>query len=270
MGKSGKAKVELRDAIEMLFLIQTLKDIADNKYHTLINQKYKYRRFGEAFVEFFRMLSLSKVKHPMISNDNPVTGILVITIEGSFLGEFNSKIIRRGIDEYQKYDQAKFIAVGNRAADKLKVHTPDLQVFSNMEAYGVYETAVVIKDYLYEEVMKGRLGKVVACYAWPKSFEIQTPRSVKILPCDELLSKQAQFVKQFEDVIQESDPMDTIGFASASYQARFLEDAVEKMKKEKLKSQLKYRKARKMDIDTALRETNTARQMVMEKKGSAY
>ncbi|HLF19096.1 MAG TPA: F0F1 ATP synthase subunit gamma [Candidatus Omnitrophota bacterium] len=289
MGRSNKAKVELKDAIEMLFLIQTLKDIADNKYHTLINQKYKYRRFSETFVEFFRMLSLTKVEHPMISNNNPVVGVLVITIEGSFLGEFNNKIIRRGMEEYQKFEQAKFIGVGGRAVEKLKEYTPDLQVFSNMEAYGIYETAVVIKDYLYDEVMSGRLGKVIVCYAWPKSFEIEKPRAVKLLPCDELLSKQAQFVDQFEDVLLESDPKDIIGFlanlwittriyeilmdtliASASYQARFLEDAVEKMKKEKNKAQLKYRKAKKTDIDTSLRETNTARQMVLEQKGSAY
>ena len=287
MGKANKAKVELRDAIEMLFLIQTLKDIADNKYHTLINQKYKYRRFSETFVEFFRMLSLSKVKHPMISNDNPLVGILVITIDGSFLGEFNNKIIRRGLEEYEKYEHAKFIAVGTKAADKLKPFTPNLQVFSNMEAYGIYETAVVIKDYLYDEIMSGRLGKVVVCYAWPKSFEIEKPRAIKLLPCDELLSKQAQYVDSYEKAILESDPIDIIGFlanlwittrlyeilmdtliASASYQARFLEDAVEKMKKEKVKAQLKFRKARKADIDTALRETNTARQMVMEKRAS--
>jgi ATP synthase F1 gamma subunit len=289
MGKGNRAKVELKDAIEMLFLIQTLKDIADNKYHTLINQKYKYRRFGETFVEFFRMLSLTKVVHPMISNDNPMVGILVITIEGSFLGEFNNKIIRRGLEEYKKYEQAKFIAVGVKAGDKLKEFTPDIQVFSNMEAYGIYETAVVVKDYLYDEVMSGRLGKVIVCYAWPKSFEIQKPRAIKLLPCDELLSKQAQFVDQVENVILESDPKEIIGYlanlwittrlyeifmdtliASASYQAKFLEDAVEKMKKEKNKAQLKYRNARKTDIDTALRETNTARKMVMEKKGAIY
>jgi len=289
MGKANKAKVDLNEATEMLELIQTLKDIADNKYHTLANQKYKYRRFNETFIEFFRMLSLSNVDHPMISNDNPIVGILVITIEGSFLGEFNNKIIRRGMEEYKKHEQAKFIAVGNRSADRLREFTPDLQVFSNMEAYGVYETAVVVKDYLCDEVMNGRLGKVIVCYAWPKSFEVQQPRVLKLLPCDELLSKQAQIVEQFEDVIQESEPKETIGFltnlwittrlyeifmdtliASASYQARFLEDAVEKMKKERNKAQLKYRKARKFDIDTSLREIFTARKMVLEQKGAPH
>ena len=80
MGKSHKVKVELKDAVEMVFLIQTLKDIADTKYYALMNQKFRFRRFAETFVEFFRMISLSKVKHPLISNDNPVVGIFVVTV----------------------------------------------------------------------------------------------------------------------------------------------------------------------------------------------
>jgi len=281
MGKANKVKIELRDAVDMLELIQTLKDIADNKLHTLQNQKYTFRRFGETFVEFFRMLSLTTVKHPMITNDNPLTAILVVTIEGSFLGEFNNKILRKAIEEYKKCEQAKFIAVGNRTIDRLQEFTPDLKLFTNMEGFGIYETAVLVKDYLYEEIMNNRLGKVIVVYAWPKSFEIQKIRSLKLLPCDELLTKQAQFVDRFEKIIEESRPENIIGFlvniwittrlyeifmdtliASAAHQAKFLEDAVEKMKKERSKTRLKYRKAKKMDIDTALRETFTARSMV--------
>ncbi|HNV24033.1 MAG TPA: hypothetical protein PKH98_04010, partial [Candidatus Omnitrophota bacterium] len=60
MGKASKVKVELRDAIEMAYLIQALKDIADNKFYTLSQQKEKFCRFGETFVEFFRMISFTK------------------------------------------------------------------------------------------------------------------------------------------------------------------------------------------------------------------
>ena len=99
MGKSNKVKSELRDAVEMVDLIQTLKDIADNKFYTLINQKYKFRRFGESFVEFFRLVSLSDGKHPLLSNENKKVGIIVVTIEGSFLGEFNGRILRKAMEE---------------------------------------------------------------------------------------------------------------------------------------------------------------------------
>ena len=45
MGKASKVKVELMDAVEMVYLIQTLKDIADNKFFTLMSQKDRFRRF---------------------------------------------------------------------------------------------------------------------------------------------------------------------------------------------------------------------------------
>ena len=89
MGKSHKVKYEYRDSTEMLDLVQTLKDVADNKYFTLTGQRDQFRRFGESFLDFFRLLSFSKVKHPLISNRNPKVGIIVVTIEGSFLGQFS-------------------------------------------------------------------------------------------------------------------------------------------------------------------------------------
>ena len=283
MGKASKVKAELRDASDMVDLIQTLKDIADNKFFTLISQKDKFRRFGETFVEFFRMISLTKVKHPMIANDNPWVGILVVTMEGSFLGDFNNKILRRAMEEKEKHEKVKFIAVGVKAVDRLRQYTPDLKVFTDMEAVGMYQTAVKVKDYLFDEIMNNRLGKVMVTYSWPKSFEMQKPRLVQLLPCVDLVAKQAQFTTNAEQVIEESNSADVIGYlsnlwvttrlyqifidtviSSAAAQASFLEDSVDKMKKEKKKTQMKYRKARKGDIDKSLRETFSARMMVVK------
>ena len=281
MGKANKVKGDLISAVEMVYLIQTLKDIADNKFYTLMNQKDRFRRFGETFVEFFRMISLTKVKHPMISNDNPVCGIIVITVEGSFLGEFNNKIVRRALAEKDNYKQLRFTVVGNKVVDRLRAFTPDIKVFEDMEGTGLYQTAMLVKDYLSKEIMEGRLGKVLVCYSWPKSFEIQKPRLVKLLPCEDLISKQAQFVQLSERVIEESDPKEIIGYisnlwitsrlfeifldtiiAAAAAQSAFLEDSVEKMKKQEKAERVRFRKARKSDIDKSLRETFSARMMV--------
>jgi len=145
MGKAAnKVKGELVDAVQMVNLIQTLKDIADNKYYTLTSQKGKFRRFGETFFEFFRMLSHTEVSHPLVSNKNPKTGILVVTIEGSFLGEFNNKIFRAGMEEFENNSDAVFIGVGEKCADRLKPHTPNLKLFEGMEKVGLYETALQI------------------------------------------------------------------------------------------------------------------------------
>ena len=283
MGKSNKVKIELRDAVDMVDLIQTLKDIADNKFYTLISQKYKFRRFGESFIEFFRLISMTKVAHPLLTNKNPKVGILVITIEGSFLGEFNSKIIRRALEEKEKHEQVRFIAVGGKSLDRLRQITPDMQVFGPMDERrmnSLYQLAVEVKSYLVDEIMNDRLGKIMVCYSWPKSYDAIKPRAIKLLPCDELISKQAENVNVIEKVIEESAPKEVIGYlsnlwittrlyeifmdtfiASAAAQATFLDDSVDKMKKERNKTKVKYRKARKGDIDKSLRETFSARMM---------
>lgn len=284
MGKANKVKVELRDAVEMVDLIQTLKDIADNKYYSLINKKDKFRRFGETFIEFFRMISLTKANTPIIGNNNPKVGIIVVTVEGSFLGEFNNKIVRKAIEEQKKYGDAEFIAVGNRSVEQLQRISSNVKIYEDMETRGFYETAIKVKDYVFEKVLSGELGKVIVAYSWPKNFETQKPRIIKLLPCDELVDKQIQYTDYIEDVIEESDPVDVINFladlwvttrlyemfmdcviSSAAHQSSFLEDSVDRLKKIKKQTLLKYRKAKKNDIDKSLRETFTARMITMQK-----
>jgi len=164
--------------------------------------------------------------------------------------------------------------------DRLSRFTPGLKVFKQMEKTGLYETAMLVKDYLIDEIMNGRLGRVVVVYSWPKSFEIQKPRVLKLMPCDDLLSKQAQMDTLFKNVIEESNPEEIIGYlatlwittrlyeifmdtmiSSAGALAKFLEDSVDKMKKEQTKAKNKYRKAKKSDIDKSLRETFSARML---------
>ncbi len=283
MGKSNKVKQEYRDAVEMVDLIQTLKDIADNKYFTLTSKKDTFRRFTDTFVEFFRMVDKTEVVHPLLSNQNKTVGIVVVTGEGSFLGEFNNKIIRTAMTEYEKHEDCRFIGVGSLAKDRLEKYTPDIRIFTQMEERGMYKTAIEVKDYLVEEIMAGRLGKVILCYSWPKSFELHKPFVVQILPCEDLLPKTTRLPDTFDHIIEESDPQEVVGYlcnlwtstrlyevfldtiiASASAQAKFLDDSVEKMKKERAKAKIKYRKAKKADIDKGLRETFSARMMVVD------
>lgn len=283
MGKANKVKGELLDVNEMVYLIQTLKDIADNKYFSLMNSRQTFRRFGETFVEFFRMLSFTKTKHPLIANDNPTVGILVVTAEGSFLGQFNNKIIRLAIKEYENHPKSKFIAVGEKSYDKLVPFTPNLKLFSGMDIPNIYETAVLVKDYLVKQVMSGAVGKIVVCYAHAKDYETQRFKVSPLLPCSDLVVKQHQFVEEFENSIEESDPANVIGYlanlwittrlyemfintmiSAFAAQSQFLEESLDKMRKEQKRVKLKFRKARRSDIDKGLRETYASRMLVTQ------
>ncbi|HSV43596.1 MAG TPA: FoF1 ATP synthase subunit gamma [Candidatus Bathyarchaeia archaeon] len=279
-GKANKIKGDLDDITELVEIIQVLKDVADSKFHELATRKDRFARFGESFVEFFRMISLSTVRHPLVSNDNPKTGLVGITSEQGFMGDLNAKVIRHILAEFERIPNCQLIIVGRKGVEKLKHIQPGMKTFVNLEEKGLYEVAVQLKDYLIEEVMNDRLGKVSVVYPWSKSFNLQKPRTVKLLPCDELLTKQAEFVDSIEHVLEESDPIDIIGYladmwlvcrlyeilhdtsiSEAAAQSQQLEASVQKMKKDKKGIAAAFTKARKGDIDKGMREVFTSRMM---------
>lgn len=280
MGKANKIKGDLDDIIELVSIIQVLKDVASNKFHTLANRKGRFLRFGESFVEFFRMISLTKVRHPLVSNDNPATGIVVITSEGGFMGDLNTRVVRAALAEQAKYPNSVIIPVGRKGAAKLTVPGHKMKIFEDIEATGLYQVSILIKTYLIEEIMANRLGRAIVVYPWSKNFLVQKPRVVTLLPCEELLSKQTDFVDSIERVIEESDPVEIIGYLADTWiacriyemlhdttisesaaQSQQLEASLQKMQKEKKGVQLAFGKARKGDIDKSMREVFTSRMM---------
>ena len=177
------------------------------------------------------------------------------------------------------------IVVGGKASASLRDSMEVSKVFEDVDRQGNYEIAMQVKDYLIQEVMANRIGKVIAVYPWPKNLNLIKPRVVKLLPCDELLSKQAELVDTIERIIQESDSVSIIGYlaniwlpsrlyellfdtaiAAAGAQSQQLETSSSKMKKEKIVVRGRFLKAKKGAIDNSLREVFSAK-IMMDKKG---
>jgi ATP synthase F1 gamma subunit len=263
-------------------LIGVLKDVADMKYHAMSAQRVKFNRFNESFTEFFSLVGFSQVKHPLVSNTNPNSVILVITTERGFVGDLNSRVVARAIEEKEKNPQSQFVVVGKKGVMKLEgMGHKVLKGYEDVEDRGFYEVAIEIKTYLVKEVMEGRMGRVTLVYPWPKDYTVTKPRAVKMLPCEDLLPKKTQTVEKFKQVIEESDPLDMTGYladlwlsskiyeiffdtnlAAASAQTQQLDSSLTKMRKERDVVKLKYRKAKRGDIDKSLREVFSARMMV--------
>ena len=278
MGKANRKKIDLVETGEMVGLIQTLKDVAENKYYSLVAEKDKLRRFGETFVDFFRLVSLIDVEHPFVKNDVATTGIIVATGEGSFLGKLNGSILNLADRQMEKYKDFKLIAVGERGFSHLRSRNSDVKEFSGFDKVGLYQMSIDVKNYIVDEVLNGHLGRVVCVYGWSKTVDIQKSRVVTLLPCIDIVAKQVKFVDEFKEVIQESKTVDIVSMlsdiwvtsriyeifidltiASAATKVAFLDDSVDKMKKEEVKARISYRKAKKGDIDKSLRETFSAR-----------
>ena len=284
MGKANKVKAEVMEVRELVDLIQVIKDVADMKYHALMTQKSKFNRFNESFTDFFSLVSTSQVKHPLVSNDNPQVALLVITTEKGFIGDLNTRVIGRTLEELEKSPKASLIVVGKKGVSKLDgMGYKIAKTWEDAEERGFYEVSLEIKTYLVDEVMAGRLGRVIVVYPWPKDYTVIKPRAVKLLPCESLLPQQAQIVEHFKQVIEESDPVDMTGYladlwlsskifeifydtnlAAASAQTQQLDNSLGKMRKERDVVKLKWRKARRGDIDKSLREVFSARMMAIK------
>jgi len=284
MGKASKVKVELVEAKDLVDLIQVLKDVADMKYHAMLTQKGKFNRFSESFGEFFNLMQFSEVKHPLVANDNPVTVIVVVTTEQGFVGDLNSKVMARTLEEIEKHPNGIMVVVGKRGIMKFEqMGLKSEKSYEEIEAKGLYETAIELKDYLVDLVMSNKVGRVVAIHPWPKDYTLIKPRLVKLLPCGEVLP-QKQTIEQFQQVLEESDPIDMTGYlanlwitsklyevfydtnmAAAAAQTQQLDSSLGKIKKERDLVKLRWRKARKNDIDKSLREVFSARMMTLKK-----
>ena len=159
MGKASKVKVEVTEVKDLVDLFQVLKDVADMKYHALFTQKTKFNRFSESFTEFFSLVSFSEVRHPLVNNDNPKTAIVIISTERSFVGDLNSRVIARALEEFEKSPDSILVTVGKKGVAKLEgMGKKSAKVWEDVEDRGFYEVSVEIKDYLVKEIMEGRLG----------------------------------------------------------------------------------------------------------------
>lgn len=281
MGKASKVKREMIESRELVDLIQVLKDIADMKFQDLFSRRGGFQRFGESFSEFFRLLEYTELNHPLISNNNPNTCIVVITSEEGFIGDLNNKVIVKAMEEREQYPDASFVVVGRKGVSKLEMMgIKGDKVFEEIAEQGMYAVSVKLKDYLVDQIMQDKLGKVKVVYPWPKDLQTVKARSVKLLPCDFIAQKQQQTVEQFTKVIEESDPLDIIGYlanlwtsskifemmfdtsiAAVSAQAQQLDSSLSNVRKESGQIKLRYRKARKGDIDKSLREVFSSRLM---------
>lgn len=282
MGKANKVKREMLEVRDLVELVQVLKDIADMKFRDLFARRGGFQRFGESFGEFFRLLEYADINHPLVQNNNPNVCIVAITSEEGFIGDLNNKVISRALEEKDTIPNARFVTVGRKGVAKFKMlGIQNDMVFEEIAEKGMYETAVMLKDYLVEQVMSGKYGKVLVVYPWPKDLQTVKAKVVKLLPCNFIFQKQKQKSEQFKTVIEESDPLEIIGYlanlwtsskiyemmfdtsiAAVSAQSQQLDTSLTNVKKEGVQVKMKYRKARKGDIDKSLREVFSSKMMV--------
>ncbi|OGV78603.1 MAG: hypothetical protein A2340_02970 [Lentisphaerae bacterium RIFOXYB12_FULL_60_10] len=282
---------ELKFNSELVQLIETLKNIAASQYHILEKEKERFDRFMDAFAEFFRVVDLADVENPLVTGASDILGLVVVTSDSGFMGGLNQGVMRQAIQacEGRTYDQVALVVIGDKGASSFGDQGRTFKFFQGISQETIYEQAVTIKDYIVQEVLERRMGRVVVAYPRPLSFSAQEIRQIDLLPCRQLFdraqdSEVARRVKQegvlaeARKVIIESSFDDMVKYlagvwvtsklyevfedsklAEFSARAMHLEGSFQKIQKDFKKIQHQCFKATHEQIDKGMRESFAAK-----------
>jgi ATP synthase F1 gamma subunit len=187
----NELRKELQFNAELLNLIDTLKNIAGAEYHTMEKEKERFDAFLEAFPRFFRVVDLVDEDAPLVRVMSDVLGVIIVTSDSGFMGGLNQGVMRKAYEFYENLpaDKVRLVVIGEKGATSIGDAGREFKFFPGIARNTIYEQAVVVKNYLVDEVVAGRMGKVMIAYPKPISFTAQTIEADSLLPCSELVER---------------------------------------------------------------------------------
>lgn len=290
MALLSQLRRELRFNGEFLQLIQTLKNIAASQYHNLEREKERFALFMEAFAGFFKVVDMVKVDDPLVRSMTDVLGIVMVTSDSGFMGGLNAGVIQTGLDlqATMAEDKVRLVVIGEKGAAKLAEAGKTFKAFPGIAPDTRFEQAMDIRDYLVQEVLDRRMGRVVLVYPRPISFTQQTIETVHVLPCADLFdrtstvtadaggrreakedTRRVEVESSFKDMVEYLagtwvvsklyEVFEDSKLAEFAARAMHLEESSQKLQKEhkKLKHQC-FRAAHEL-VDKSMRESFSAR-----------
>jgi ATP synthase F1 gamma subunit len=291
MPQLHQLRKERRFNAEFLQLIQTLKNIAASQYHMLEHEKERFEDFMNAFADFFRVVNLVGVDDPLVRSASDVLALVAVTSDSGFMGSLNQGVIERVLETQAEMpdERVRLVVIGEKGAGKFSELERTFKFFPGIVQEARYEQALEIRDYLVQEVLQRRLGKVVAIYPRPLSFTQQVVSAVTLLPCAELFDRASHstvserirglgFLADARKVVVESSFSDMVEYLAgvwvgsklyeifedsklSEYAARamHLEDSAQKLEKEHKKFvHLCFRASHEL-VDKGMRESFAAR-----------
>lgn len=294
----SELKKELEFNTDLLSLIDTLKNIAGSKYHFLEKKKERFDEFMDAFAGFFRVVNLVEVSNPLVKIESDILGIVVVTSDSGFMGGLNNGVLRAALKVQGDLpaDKVSLVVIGDKGASSFGDAGRKFKFFQGILEDTIYEQAVEIKSYIINEVLEGRMGKVVMVYPRPLSFTAQEVATVDLLPCSELFDKESEtgvaaridgqgLIAESSKVIVESSYSDMLSYlvgvwitsilallfedsklSEFSARAMHLEGSFQKIEETHGKLKHKVSKATHELIDKGMRECHSAKQIKEKKK----
>ena len=185
---------QLRFQREFTQLVEMLKNIAGQQFHSLEREKQRFGQFMDAFSKFFRVIDLLEVDDPLVKPQVDVLGVVLLTSDSGLMGGLNNQVIARGMSLIAERapEQFKLVTIGQKGAARMRDLKHDSTGFRGVNQATIFEQAGELSHYLVNEVLERRMGRVEVVYPQSLSFTRHSIEAIRLLPCAELFDRAAE------------------------------------------------------------------------------
>ncbi len=257
-------------------LIEVLKLVAAAQYQILEKKIKTYGTYLDALSHVFSWLDMQQVRHPFVTLNDKPEAIIAITTDAGLLGGLNSLVMNKALEQTSR-DDSRVVIIGKRGRLYVQKREMIYANFPGVDDDKRLQQALKLRDYIIENVLKGKFGKVTIVFPRALSFTSQRIEVLQVFPFV-AEAKQTMNNLQLSDVILESKFGDIVeyliylwlgqkifeifGMARLAEQAaRFmhLEKCTDRIQDLDKKLRFQYFRAKHEIIDQNMRELFAAR-----------
>ena len=278
MRKLSKIKEDAKFYDHFSGLIETCKTVALMEFRTLEKKVKTFEKFVTIVESFFKLIEAGHIQHPFVNPRGKSQGVIMVTSDAGLSGGLDMNIAATAIS-LLRTGRDKLVVVGRQGHNYAQENNISFVSFPGVKDEKRYSQSTELRDYVTDEVLKGRLGHIKVVYARPLSIIIQRVQTLNLLPCSEEVKGGSQSTSgTVPDIIMESTPEDLIEYLIylwvgqklfevfglsrlAEVAARFMhaEDSSQKIKEMNNRLRIEFVRARHEIIDQQMRELFAAR-----------
>ena len=143
-------------------LLDALKSIAAQQFQALERTFRVNPAFFSAIETIAGTFDLEHIAHPFTQPRGP-TGVIAVTSDTGLLGGLNQQVIVAAMAEYRQ-NPGELVIVGERGVSYAKEFGARYRMFPGVNDQDRHVLAEQVRTYALNEVLGGRLGRVVICY----------------------------------------------------------------------------------------------------------
>ena len=277
---------ELKEDIEfnlnLIDLLETMKNTAVFQFRALQAKKERYEKFFNAIKGFFELIGERGASHALMTPRTGKEAIIMVTSDEGFMGSLNTQVINAASFN-ENFDWAELIMIGERGARYLKETGRAFVPFGGANDPATRrKLASTLGEYIISGVKEARFGKVSIVYPKPVSFVLQRVEITKMIPFFDAPPSGAEKKPEgFQELIIESGLNDIIDYiawelvrqkiidvleesklSEFAARAMHLESSSQQLAEKTKKIKLQYFKAYHESIDKSTRELYSAQMLI--------